>query len=143
LGALIDAKIEIFSACNEKDNAITITITDGTSPYHIHIQGNGIDTDYITNETTKTFEDLAYGTYQITITDDLGAVYQETVVIGNSIEIGGEILVDHSVLNVNDPTAQLDAHLVMGGESQEGEFTYEWFHDGASMPETAQIIEVD
>src|SRR5699024_7561148 len=33
LGALIDAKIEIFSACNEKDNAITITITDGTSPY--------------------------------------------------------------------------------------------------------------
>ncbi|MEM9846574.1 MAG: SprB repeat-containing protein, partial [Bacteroidota bacterium] len=66
----------IAAACNAADGSVSIEVSGGSDPYQIIWETNVNDTILAT---TSTLENLAAGSYQVTVIDENGCSTQETV----------------------------------------------------------------
>lgn len=76
-----DYGIEIVgeTGCTPEENKIYIYVNDGTPNFYINVtNGMDIDTNFSSNGDVV-LNDFPYGTYTVTVTDGMGAVYLNTV----------------------------------------------------------------
>lgn len=70
------------AVCGES-GFIAASFYNGTGPYHVYLAGPS-STSFNTLSTNINIDDLPIGTYQLFVTDDLGCVASEVVIIGQS-----------------------------------------------------------
>lgn len=75
-----NAHISIVEACDELHNTLVISLDGGTAPFTTTLESINSTTNYAHNGSTS-ISDLAYGTYNITITDSTGEVFTDTIEI--------------------------------------------------------------
>ncbi|CAM4414381.1 T9SS type B sorting domain-containing protein [Zobellia roscoffensis] len=86
--------------CHDGTGSIEVNITDGLSPFDYRLVDttNGtpdqVDTNVVGN--TKTYYNLAPGTYNVIITDDAGCSENETVVINQPDELTADIVLAYA-----------------------------------------------
>ncbi|MGN0032513.1 MAG: C10 family peptidase [Candidatus Limimorpha sp.] len=117
--------------CNGGDDGtITVTVFDGIAPFIFSI---GSQTSAPTNNATYNFEGLSSGTYEMSVTDNIGNTASTSASIGEpealqpgSIGTSGETLCFGD--NAQTIPSVIDASSVQPG------FSYRWKENGAVIP---------
>ncbi|WOI21622.1 T9SS type A sorting domain-containing protein [Nonlabens ulvanivorans] len=112
----VNATIIVQNVCEAFGRTIDITAAGGTAPYLIEVGYNGITTSYISNS-TESILDPQNGTYTVTVTDQLGSNYVDTVEIYQALHL--------------DVYPQLEAYAL---GSQGGYVNYQNTYNGQIVP---------
>lgn len=147
IGHNFSADIIAHSACDEELNFIEVNITGGSAPYVTSITGTSGTLNHAHNGDTI-INNLAFGTYTVTVTDSMGKTYTENVALqpgsftpdvnlfdqltAQCTVSGGCFYSNNGewILNSNLGTFTLDASLNIGNDPN---ITYEWFANGIPL----------
>ncbi|MEM9848735.1 MAG: PKD domain-containing protein, partial [Bacteroidota bacterium] len=101
------------ASCGENNGAFTVSVANGTTPYTFDI-GEGESTD-------STFTNLAFGTYEITVTDANAC----STVIDVRVDQGADSVTGEVVQNISATCGQSNGSLTVQATSGVAPFTYD------------------
>lgn len=109
--------------CTAEDGTATVNVEGGTAPYTF---------EWSNDQTTQTIEELAFGTYQVTVEDENGCSAEDEITIDRK-----QIALETTAINAgcNDENSGSAIVVATGGTAP---YTYEW-SNGASVDTLTNI----
>lgn len=140
------AKLKPFVFCDEDENYIEIYLNEGIMPIQGNIQGvtnSSFTLNFLPDSNPYILFNIPYGVYNLTLTDAVGAVYEETIDVSYSPTPGGPITIVNDldpILYYPQTEIQLDAsHVLIPTPNAT---TYQWFHNDEPLAFDTEIISI-
>ncbi len=154
LNEVFEVDISLIHGCGEQHNSISINIEGGIPPFTTNLEGANGTVNYVHSGSTV-LTDLGYGIFTITITDDLGEMFEEEIELSPPIDLdiysqlemicGVDypyvcINYDYQYQDIAEPFFIYNGYLVdfftldaSIGANDNPNITYEWFENGESI----------
>ncbi|MBK9176419.1 MAG: gliding motility-associated C-terminal domain-containing protein [Flavobacteriales bacterium] len=118
------------SCADASDGAIAVTVSGGTTPYGFNWSGPGGF-----QSVSEDINDLAPGSYILTVTDDNGCVITQAVTV-NALST---VVANAGV----DITECFGVSITLDGSQSTGAVTYQWFDDQGNVVGTDAVITIN